>query len=300
MDKAKNRPTVLIVDMDASFRAQCAQALKKQNIEVVGETVNSHDAYILALRTKPSVIICDIYVDKTDGVRLMRDIHKQLGDDGTSFIMLSSFNSQELFEECCESGASYCMIKPVDFSVLAERVERICDKSRKRASYRTREENDDLEAQVTKIIHQIGVPAHIKGYAYLRSAIIMVINNVDIINSVTKVLYPSVAKLYGTTASRVERAIRHAIEVAWDRGDLEGLDSFFGYTVQNSRGPAPNAEYQKPRCSRLSRSPVPAGQKSSAEIRGVKTPHKNMFFIIIVSPLFSPLFSSERRRRCRT
>ena len=125
MDKAKNRPTVLIVDMDASFRAQCAQALKKQNIEVVGETGNSHDAYILALRTKPSVIICDIYVDKTDGVRLMRDIHKQLGDDSTSFIMLSSFNSQELFEECCESGASYCMIKPVDFSVLAERVERI-------------------------------------------------------------------------------------------------------------------------------------------------------------------------------
>lgn len=243
MDKAKNRPTVLIVDMDASFRAQCAQALKKQNIEVVGEAGNSHDAYILALRTKPSVIICDIYVDKTDGVRLMRDIHKQLGDDGTSFIMLSSFNSQELFEECCESGASYCMIKPVDFSVLAERVERICDKSRKRASYRTREENDDLEAQVTKIIHQIGVPAHIKGYAYLRSAIIMVINNVDIINSVTKVLYPSVAKLYGTTASRVERAIRHAIEVAWDRGDLEVLDSFFGYTVQNSRGKPTNSEF---------------------------------------------------------
>ena len=119
---------------------------------------------------------------------------------------------------------------------------RLSDKSRR---LRVRRENDenDLEAQVTKIIHQIGVPAHIKGYQYLRTAIIMTINDNDIINSVTKVLYPSVAKKYGTTSSRVERAIRHAIEVAWDRGDLEVLNSFFGYTVQNSRGKPTNSEF---------------------------------------------------------
>jgi two-component system response regulator (stage 0 sporulation protein A) len=104
-------------------------------------------------------------------------------------------------------------------------------------------EEGDLEAQVTKIIHQIGVPAHIKGYQYLRTAIIMAINDTEVINSVTKVLYPTVAKQYGTTSSRVERAIRHAIEVAWDRGDLDVLNSFFGYTVQNSRGKPTNSEF---------------------------------------------------------
>lgn len=178
-----------------------------------------------------------------DGVQLLKDLHKQLVDEETSFIMLASFTNQNLFEECCNAGATYCMIKPLDYSLLAERIERICDKKRRRAVVKAQEELDDLEAQVTKIIHQIGVPAHIKGYSYLRSAIIMTINDVEIINSVTKVLYPAVAKMYATTASRVERAIRHAIEVAWDRGDLEVLDSFFGYTVQNSRGKPTNSEF---------------------------------------------------------
>ena len=233
----------MIVDMDAAFRSQCAQALKKQNIEVVAEADNGHDAYLLSLRTKPKVILCDLYVGKMDGVQLLKDLHKQLVDEETSFIMLASFTNQNLFEECCNAGATYCMIKPLDYSLLAERIERICDKKRRRAVVKAQEELDDLEAQVTKIIHQIGVPAHIKGYSYLRSAIIMTINDVEIINSVTKVLYPAVAKMYATTASRVERAIRHAIEVAWDRGDLEVLDSFFGYTVQNSRGKPTNSEF---------------------------------------------------------
>ena len=231
MDSVKTRPTVMIVDMDAAFRSQCAQALKKQNIEVVAEADNGHDAYLLSLRTKPKVILCDLYVGKMDGVQLLKDLHKQLIDEETGFIMLASFTNQNLFEECCNAGATYCMIKPLDYSLLAERIERICDKKRRRAVVKAQEEMEDLEAQVTKIIHQIGVPAHIKGYSYLRSAIIMTINDVEIINSVTKVLYPAVAKMYATTASRVERAIRHAIEVAWDRGDLEVLDSFFGYTV---------------------------------------------------------------------
>ena len=229
--------------IDAAFRSQCAQALKKQNIEVVAEADNGHDAYLLSLRTKPKVILCDLYVGKMDGVQLLKDLHKQLVDEETSFIMLASFTNQNLFEECCNAGATYCMIKPLDYSLLAERIERICDKKRRRAVVKAQEELDDLEAQVTKIIHQIGVPAHIKGYSYLRSAIIMTINDVEIINSVTKVLYPAVAKMYATTASRVERAIRHAIEVAWDRGDLEVLDSFFGYTVQNSRGKPTNSEF---------------------------------------------------------
>ena len=151
--------------------------------------------------------------------------------------MLASFNNQNLFEECVEAGAAYCMINPLDFTFLAERKL----KSRRRGM--AKPGDFDLESQVTKIIHQIGVPAHIKGYQYLRTAIIMAINDTDIINSVTKVLYPTVAKQYSTTSSRVERAIRHAIEVAWDRGDLDVLNSFFGYTVQNSRGKPTNSEF---------------------------------------------------------
>ena len=177
MDSVKTRPTVMIVDMDAAFRSQCAQALKKQNIEVVAEADNGHDAYLLSLRTKPKVILCDLYVGKMDGVQLLKDLHKQLVDEETSFIMLASFTNQNLFEECCNAGATYCMIKPLDYSLLAERIERICDKKRRRAVVKAQEELDDLEAQVTKIIHQIGVPAHIKGYSYLRSAIIMTISD---------------------------------------------------------------------------------------------------------------------------
>ena len=113
----------------------------------------------------------------------------------------------------------------------------------KRAKARHRPKHPDIETQVTKIIHQIGVPAHIKGYQYLRCAIMMTIDDNDVINSVTKVLYPTVAKKYQTTTSRVERAIRHAIEVAWDRGDVDTLNSFFGYTIQNSRGKPTNSEF---------------------------------------------------------
>lgn len=119
----------MIVDMDAAFRSQCAQALKKQNIEVVAEADNGHDAYLLSLRTKPKVILCDLYVGKMDGVQLLKDLHKQLVDEETSFIMLASFTNQNLFEECCNAGATYCMIKPLDYSLLAERIERICDKA---------------------------------------------------------------------------------------------------------------------------------------------------------------------------
>ena len=145
MDSVKTRPTVMIVDMDAAFRSQCAQALKKQNIEVVAEADNGHDAYLLSLRTKPKVILCDLYVGKMDGVQLLKDLHKQLVDEETSFIMLASFTNQNLFEECCNAGATYCMIKPLDYSLLAERIERICDKKRRRAVVKAQEELDERE-----------------------------------------------------------------------------------------------------------------------------------------------------------
>lgn len=240
MEKAR----VLVADGDSEFRNQLVQNLRRLDIDVVAEATDGQEAFSKMARTKPNIVVSDIYLRKIDGVGLMQTAKKQMPDELPSFIMLASFASRTHFEDCCEAGAAYCMLKPVDFTVLADRIRRLADKGRRRGTARvpSREETD-LEAQVTKIIHQIGVPAHIKGYQYLRTAIIMAINNTEVINSVTKILYPTVAKQYGTTSSRVERAIRHAIEVAWDRGDLDVLNSFFGYTVQNSRGKPTNSEF---------------------------------------------------------
>ncbi len=238
------KPRVLVADSNSDFRNQCVQSLKRLDIEVVAEAADGQEAFAKIARTKPNVVVSDLYLGKIDGVGIIRSAKKQMPNDFPAFIMLASFTSQNLFEECCEAGAAYCMLKPIDFNALADRIKRLADKTRRRGNAKVPgREDGDLEAQVTKIIHQIGVPAHIKGYQYLRTAIIMAINDAEVINSVTKVLYPTVAKQYGTTSSRVERAIRHAIEVAWDRGDLDVLNSFFGYTVQNSRGKPTNSEF---------------------------------------------------------
>ena len=148
--------------------------------------------------------------------------------------------------EASNAGAEMCILKPYDQASLCNHVKDVL-RNRLRSSLSAPVEpksgDPDIETQVTKIIHQIGVPAHIKGYQYLRAAILMTIKDSDAINSVTKVLYPSVAKKYQTTTSRVERAIRHAIEVAWDRGDVDTLNSYFGYTIQNNRGKPTNSEF---------------------------------------------------------
>lgn len=154
-----------------------------------------------------------------------------------------------MFFEATQAGAAYCMYKPVNYDTLLERMKSVYYSMKQSQSVHapssgyTRFNDNDLEAQVTGVIHQIGVPAHIKGYQYLRTAIMMAIKDTEIINYVTKLLYPSVAKQYQTTSSRVERAIRHAIEVAWDRGDVDVLNSYFGYTIQNNRGKPTNSEF---------------------------------------------------------
>ena len=145
------------------------------------------------------------------------------------------------------AGAELCLLKPYDSGSICDHISEILKNKRARLPGNTTpiadERTPDIETQVTKIIHQIGVPAHIKGYQYLRTAILLTVNDSDIINSVTKILYPTVAKKYQTTTSRVERAIRHAIEVAWDRGDVDILTSYFGYTIQNNRGKPTNSEF---------------------------------------------------------
>ena len=148
--------------------------------------------------------------------------------------------------EAIGHGAAYFFIKPFDLTVLAERILQLLGRQGQQPALPAGQSAvsvNDLEVMITEILHQIGVPAHIKGYHYLREAILRTVKSPELINSVTKLLYPTVAKAYQTTASRVERAIRHAIEVAWDRGDLDVLNAYFGYTIQNSRGKPTNSEF---------------------------------------------------------
>ncbi|MDO4743710.1 MAG: sporulation transcription factor Spo0A, partial [bacterium] len=160
-------------------------------------------------------------------------------------MVMSSFDNPKLESEALNAGAAYYFIKPFDFSILAERIFQISNWNNKIPPITQQNEitDSDLELMITEIIHQIGVPAHIKGYHYLREAIMLSVRNSDMINSITKLLYPTVAKKHSTTSSRVERAIRHAIEVAWDRGDIDVLNSYFGYTIHNNRGKPTNSEF---------------------------------------------------------
>ncbi|MBO5212909.1 MAG: sporulation transcription factor Spo0A [Clostridia bacterium] len=236
---------ILIADENLQTRHSTKDALLRKGFRNIEEAANGEDALIKINRLHPDVVIADLWLSKLDGIGLIRNSKGiNFGNDtAPSFIVASLVSNQNVFIEATNAGAAMCIMKPFDFSSLCEHINTI---------YRSRKENepqkeavsrDDIETQVTKVIHQIGVPAHIKGYQYLRTAILMTISDNDIINSVTKILYPSVAKKYSTTTSRVERAIRHAIEVAWDRGDVDTLNSYFGYTIQNNRGKPTNSEF---------------------------------------------------------
>lgn len=245
MEGISTRPTVVVADGNTEFKNSLTAGLKKHGIEVVADARDGADAYSKIGRYKPKAVITDLYLPKMDGVRLIREVRSQCGANAPYFISTTGFGNDPLIGESLEAGASYCMVKPLDTAMLSERITRLVSGAQKKGLGATlsAKENLDMEAQVTRMIHRIGVPAHIKGYQYLRSAILLVIKDQTMINFVTKALYPDVAKQYHTTASRVERAIRHAIEVAWDRGDVEVLNSFFGYTVQNSRGKPTNSEF---------------------------------------------------------
>jgi len=196
----------------------------------------------------PDVVISDLFMPRLDGIGVMKAIQNKISGIKPLFIIISNFTSPTLEREVMMSGASYFAITPFNAADLSDRIIQLCSISGLTPKNTNKPQNQavaepSLEIQVTEILHQIGVPAHIKGYHYLRDSIIMAIETPDIINAVTKRLYPSVAKRYETTASRVERAIRHAIEVAWDRGDVDILNSYFGYTIHNTRGKPTNSEF---------------------------------------------------------
>jgi len=239
----KMNTKILICDENDEERSRLLQNLATAGFTACDEARDGETAYDMIRRARYDVVITDLWVSRLDGIGIIRSVKKLDIQDKPAFILTSPVNKQSILVEASEAGADLCIPKPYDFSALDQHIEALT-----RLRNRTEDEpkssySTDMEAQVTKIIHQIGVPAHIKGYQYLRTAILMTIEDNEVINSVTKILYPTVAKKYGTTTSRVERAIRHAIEVAWDRGDVDTLNSYFGYTIQNSRGKPTNSEF---------------------------------------------------------
>ena len=235
---------ILIAEESASARTQLYEGLRRAGYLNIEQAVNGEDALQKLRHGRYDAAVVNLMLTHLDGIGLLR--HCQSKDFPTgqrpAFLMLSPVANQAMIADAMAAGADSFLMMPFDMSSLCEHLQRLL---KKRGSSPEQGDNSqsDIETQVTKIIHQIGVPAHIKGYQYLRTAIMMTVSDSDVINSVTKVLYPSVAKYYKTTSSRVERAIRHAIEVAWDRGDVDTLNSYFGYTIQTSRGKPTNSEF---------------------------------------------------------
>ena len=244
---------ILIADENEEARRALKNGLSAGGYTNVNEAANGEEAMAIIRSQKPDIVITDIWLSKLDGISLIRNCRSELAKSGRcpDFILVSMVSNQNIFVDAMNAGASLCLPKPFDMPSMLEHIQSIRRQRETPSSQRSVVDRGDetsrgasnIETQVTKIIHQIGVPAHIKGYQYLRTAIMMTIDDNEIINSVTKVLYPSVAKRYATTTSRVERAIRHAIEVAWDRGDIDTLNAYFGYTVQNNRGKPTNSEF---------------------------------------------------------
>ena len=230
---------IIIADASEEYRGMLADALgDREDMEVVAQTGDGEALLDLVAKHQPQGIIMDLMLTGMDGLEVL----EQLGPNRPRVVVLSAFSHSALAQQVKERGADYCMLKPCRLSAVVERMAQLCDQTQERQTHQE-EEEWDLERKITSIIHEIGVPAHIKGYQYLRVAIILAVYDMEVINAVTKVLYPEVAKRFGTTASRVERAIRHAIEVAWDRGDLEVLQWYFGYTVSNTKGKPTNSEF---------------------------------------------------------
>ena len=220
-----------------------------KELDLVGKAKNGEEMCQIIKDRQPDVVLLDLIMPKMDGLTVM----EKVGQDRTIrkrpyFIVITAVGQEKITEDAFNKGANYYIMKPFNNQMLLERIKSV--RNMARSSDRKCEDGhaetvsgENLETRVTNMLHEIGIPAHIKGYQYLRTAIMMTVENNDLINSITKELYPSVAKAYGTTSSRVERAIRHAIEVAWDRGDVDVINSYFGYTVQSTRGKPTNSEF---------------------------------------------------------
>ena len=234
---------VLIADETEEIGKACEKEFKALGYDVSLCKKDGEEVISKISLSHYDAVIMDVFMSSADGMEVMDHINDSLAEKPL-IILISAVNSAEFEEQIISNGADYYFIKPIKPAVVAKRIEKILN-WKKEKSKRSKDtmSDDEIEVVISDIMRQIGVPAHIKGYQYLRKAIILCVNDSEMLGSVTKILYPTVAKEFGTTASRVERAIRHAIEVAWDRGDVDVLSSFFGYTIQAQRGKPTNSEF---------------------------------------------------------
>ena len=230
----------VMTDTDAQVSELCRQALEEKGVAVTVCEKNGNKALEALLNIHPNAVLLDAFMPDLDAITVKQRYEAQnTSNVRTAFFVTGAFQSEEIEQELLENGFSFFFVKPFDESVLVNRVLKSAGNTARPQAVSL----DSDELTVTEILHQIGVPAHIKGYQFLRDAILLTTADHSYINAVTKRLYPEIAKKNGTTASRVERAIRHAIEVAWDRGDVDTLNSYFGYTIHNLRGKPTNSEF---------------------------------------------------------
>ena len=252
----ESKTRIAIADSGEEFRILMSEMLKEEgDFEVVGRTGDGMRAFEMVIKMHPDVLLTDVILSGIDGLGLLERVSQLPESEKPAVIVLSGFASERVLTAASDLGAAYFMQKPCDPVLLTSRIRQFSGRRRSgqiQQSLKPSYQEKSLVNIVTEVIHEIGIPAHIKGYQYLREAIILSINDMEIINAVTKMLYPAVAKKFNTTPSRVERAIRHAIEVAWDRGDLETLQKFFGYTVSNIKGKPTNSEFIAMIADRLS------------------------------------------------
>ena len=247
--------SIAIADDNERMTEILSEIMKQdEDLQVVGIAHNGEEACQLIRDKGPDIMLLDIIMPKLDGLSVMERISQDTKiKKKPEFVVVSAIGQERITEDAFSLGAEYYMLKPFDNQVLLNRIKNLRRRSDRRirenvrpsvvreepGAYGTR----NLETDVTNIIHEIGVPAHIKGYQYLRDAIILAVNDIEMLNSITKVLYPTIAKKHQTTPSRVERAIRHAIEVAWSRGKMDTIDALFGYTVSTGKGKPTNSEF---------------------------------------------------------
>ena len=234
-----NRIKVLIGNDAADCGMAWAGALKGAGMYAITRHCDGNAVLSSIKSEAPDVAVLEAKMPYCDAVEVIRRL-KTEKKYCPNVLIVSGTDDPRLERDAINAGAAGVMVKPVDPQYLVRRVERLCTPCEEPEAVA---DEAALECAVTEIIHQVGIPAHIKGYHYLRTAIMLSVNNDEMINCVTKLLYPTVAKRYQTTSSRVERAIRHAIEIAWDRGDIDVLTRIFSYTVHTSRGKPTNSEF---------------------------------------------------------
>lgn len=248
------RIKIVIADDNKEFSSILSDYLKGQNdFEIVGIAKDGLEAVKLVNNYQPDVLVLDIIMPHLDGLGVLEKINSMQNIPMPKVIVLSAVGQDKITQRAINLGAEYYVVKPFDMEIFSKRIRQLFSSGQATGEVRRTSmiipdtisytNSNSLEAEITNIIHEIGVPAHIKGYLYLREAIQMVVNDVELLSAVTKELYPSIAKKYNTTPSRVERAIRHAIEVAWSRGQVDTINRIFGYTIHNSKGKPTNSEF---------------------------------------------------------